>query len=179
MRYPLDTVPQGSLPPEGVGPCSCPVSFELSMFPCNILSNLVLRPVNASELYNLRHAQARNVVERIFGVLKARFGILTMPPHFSMDIQVRVPPGLAAVHNMIVQLDPFDLDEQTSELDRQGGPPDPDHGDPAVVGATLATGPLSRAEERRAAAKRKRIAEQMWADYQRIVQERADQAGEL
>jgi hypothetical protein len=30
-------------------------------------------PVNAQELYNLRHASARNVVERIFGVLKERF----------------------------------------------------------------------------------------------------------
>jgi hypothetical protein len=29
--------------------------------------------VNAQELYNLRHASARNVVERIFGVLKERF----------------------------------------------------------------------------------------------------------
>lgn len=53
------------------------------------------------ELYNLRHASARNVVERIFGVLKCRFVILTHPPEYSMEIQARIPPALAAVHNFI------------------------------------------------------------------------------
>ena len=32
-----------------------------------------LRPANREELYNLRHSSARNVVERIFGILKRRY----------------------------------------------------------------------------------------------------------
>jgi hypothetical protein len=33
---------------------------------------LVFSPVNKEELFNLQHAQARNVIEHIFGVLKNR-----------------------------------------------------------------------------------------------------------
>ena len=53
------------------------------------------------ELFNLRHASARNVIEHIFGVLKRRFRILVHPPEYSMDIQARLPPALAALHNFI------------------------------------------------------------------------------
>ncbi len=35
------------------------------------------KPQNPKELFNLRHAQLRNVVERIFGVVKKRFPVLT------------------------------------------------------------------------------------------------------
>ncbi len=37
------------------------------------------RPANKEELFNLRHAQLRNVVERVFGVFKQRFAILNAP----------------------------------------------------------------------------------------------------
>ena len=36
-------------------------------------------PVNKEELFNLRHAQTRNVIECIFGVLKQHFRILVIP----------------------------------------------------------------------------------------------------
>jgi hypothetical protein len=39
-----------------------------------------VRPVNKEELFNLRHAQARNVIERIFEVLKKRWDILNQAP---------------------------------------------------------------------------------------------------
>ncbi|KAH9154153.1 hypothetical protein AeRB84_003701 [Aphanomyces euteiches] len=35
-----------------------------------------LRPQNKEELFNLRHAQLRNCIERIFGILKMRFPVL-------------------------------------------------------------------------------------------------------
>ena len=35
-----------------------------------------LKPNNAKELFNLRHASLRNVIERIFGVVKQKFKIL-------------------------------------------------------------------------------------------------------
>ncbi|KAF4616740.1 hypothetical protein D9613_008850 [Agrocybe pediades] len=66
-----------------------------------------IRPANPQELFNLRHAQARNIIERIFGVLKKRWDILNRPPQFSMDIQAKIPPALAAVHNFIMEIDRF------------------------------------------------------------------------
>uniref|UniRef100_A0A803MID6 Myb/SANT-like domain-containing protein n=1 Tax=Chenopodium quinoa TaxID=63459 RepID=A0A803MID6_CHEQI len=37
------------------------------------------QPQNAEEYFNLRHAKARNVIERCFGLLKGRWGILRSP----------------------------------------------------------------------------------------------------
>jgi hypothetical protein len=51
----------------------------------------------------------RNVVERIFGVLKNRFKILLLPPYYKMDVQVRIPAALCLVHNVIRVHDPNDM----------------------------------------------------------------------
>ena len=61
-------------------------------------------PVNAKELFNLHHAQARNVIERIFGVLKQRFRILLLP-HYPLDFQPRIPAALCAIQNFIQEID--------------------------------------------------------------------------
>jgi hypothetical protein len=61
--------------------------------------------VNAKELFNLRHAQARNVIERIFGVLKQRFRILLLPPHYPLDFQACIPAALCALQNFIQEID--------------------------------------------------------------------------
>ena len=58
-------------------------------------------PKDKKELFNLRHAQARNVIERIFGVLKRRFRILLLAPEYNIEIQNRIPAALAALHNFI------------------------------------------------------------------------------
>ena len=57
------------------------------------------RPRTKEELFNLRHASARNVIERIFGVLKRKFRILHTAPEYSKSIQARIPVALAALHN--------------------------------------------------------------------------------
>ena len=62
--------------------------------------------MNKEELFNLRHASARNVTERIFGVLKHRFCILHFPPEYAPDVQARIPAALCAIHNFIQQQDP-------------------------------------------------------------------------
>jgi hypothetical protein len=61
--------------------------------------------MNAKELFNLRHAQARNVIERIFGVLKQRFRILLLPPHYPLAFQSRIPVALCALQNFIQEID--------------------------------------------------------------------------
>ena len=45
-------------------------------------------PTTKEELFNLRHAQLRNVIKRIFGVLKKRFQILRAAPKYKYNIQV-------------------------------------------------------------------------------------------
>ena len=62
-------------------------------------------PVNSKELFNLRHAQARNVIEHIFGVLKQRFQILLIPPCYPLDFQPRIPAALCALQNFIQEID--------------------------------------------------------------------------
>ncbi|KAF7358246.1 putative transposase [Mycena venus] len=69
-----------------------------------------LRPSNYKELYNLRHASARNVIECIFGVIKHRWTILTHPPHYDMKVQAQIPSALVALHNFILEHDETDLD---------------------------------------------------------------------
>ncbi len=69
----------------------------------------VYSPANKEELFNLRHAQARNVIERIFGVLKNWWDILNRPAQYSMTIQAKITRCLAAVHNFIMENDDTDI----------------------------------------------------------------------
>lgn len=134
----------------------------------SILPNF--RPANREELFNLRHASARNVVERVFGVLKKRWAILTRPPQFDMSVQAQVPPGLAATHNFILDVDPHDIDNY---LDGDRDDLDPNPGQPqANEFGTLAAGAVTRTEKNRATSKRDDIAQAMWDDYQQVMRER-------
>src|SRR5215510_10885191 len=78
------------------------------------------RPQNKEELFNLRHASARNVIKRIFGVTKNRFRILEQPPRYAMSVQVRIPPALCALHNFIVRHDPDDAEIDLDEDEEDG-----------------------------------------------------------
>jgi DDE superfamily endonuclease len=132
------------------------------------LTDILPRPCNPKELFNLRHASARNVIERIFGILKRRFRILRLPPEYDMAIQALIPPALAALHNFIRQYDPEDIHMYDDDV---FGPP-VDHQESAGV---LGTGPAIASETRRANERRDRIAGEMWEQYQRYLQSRAAQ----
>ena len=121
------------------------------------------RPKNPQELFNLRHAQARNAVERIFGVLKNRFKILVIPSNFPMKIQVRILPSLCRIHHFIR------LHDRDEINDFPPGLVDPS---PGVRNGRLADGPVTRQETRRANAVRDKVANEMWVDYQRELHER-------
>ena len=60
------------------------------------------------ELFNLRHAQAREIVVRTFDVFKLRFQIFSKPLEWSVETQVRLGHALAVVHNIIRLYDPDD-----------------------------------------------------------------------
>lgn len=53
------------------------------------------------ELFNLRHAQLRNVIERIFGVMKKRFPILVHVRQYSLPVQVDIVYACTALHNFL------------------------------------------------------------------------------
>ena len=53
---------------------------------CLFLIPLIISPTTPQELFNLRHASARNIVERIFGILKNRFAILQHNPSLTPKV---------------------------------------------------------------------------------------------
>lgn len=72
------------------------------------LSMSGLRPTNKEELFNLRHASLRNVVERLIGVLKKRFPVLTCPSYYPYEKQARNMYALTMLSNFIQFCDPTD-----------------------------------------------------------------------
>ncbi|GMF44455.1 unnamed protein product [Phytophthora fragariaefolia] len=84
------------------------------------------RPKTAKELYNLSHAKARNVVERVNGILKRRFKILRVPIEFEFIVAKAVVFASACLHNFIRQHNADDhamdlSDEEDSQEDRNEG----------------------------------------------------------
>ncbi|RXW11522.1 hypothetical protein EST38_g14334 [Candolleomyces aberdarensis] len=127
-----------------------------------------IRPANKEELYNLRHAQLRNIVERIFGVVKKWWSILDRPLEFDMDIQVRIPSGLIAVHNFILEYDGCNLQHYLDmpELGSYGRP----SSQTGPVGQdAFGQGSIPRLEYNCAVAYRNQIAGQMWEQYQQFL----------
>jgi hypothetical protein len=130
---------------------------------------LVFRPVNKEELFNLHHASARNVIERIFSVLMRRFRILLISPEYKMQIQARVPAALCAIHNFIRAHDPHEgpLPHAATIDDNpinQGLPNNTYTG--KNEGAGVDTGAYASSNVFREC-----IATQMWEDYKRYIQE--------
>ena len=59
------------------------------------------RPEGAKELFNYRHSSLRNVIERCFGILKARSPILKMMPCYKPCRQGNVMRACCIIHNFI------------------------------------------------------------------------------
>ena len=59
------------------------------------------QPKNALELFNYRHSSLRMVVERTFGVLKARFPIFYHMPNYSVVRQRMIVTACCTIHNFI------------------------------------------------------------------------------
>lgn len=59
------------------------------------------RPQNYKELFNLRHAALRNVIERVFGLIKKRFPTITSPVQYDLQTQVSMAIAVIVLHNFI------------------------------------------------------------------------------
>jgi hypothetical protein len=67
----------------------------------------------------LQHAQAQNVIERIFGVLKHCFHILLLGPEYQYSVQAQIPAALCAIHNFIRIHNPSEEDSKIGGAEEQ------------------------------------------------------------
>jgi hypothetical protein len=127
------------------------------------------RPENSKELFNLRHASRRNVIERIFGVVKRKYSILKTPSEYSMATQSRIILACCTLHNFVRSMEGqsadilLDTEESNSE--------EPDDNQP-----TTAIDPVSQSSKKMDKF-RDKIAEKMWTDYERYNKERERNRG--
>ncbi|KAJ3015548.1 hypothetical protein NUW54_g1015 [Trametes sanguinea] len=132
------------------------------------------RPQNKEELYNLRHAQLRNIIERIFGVLKREFKMAREACEYSIQVQCCIPFGLTLLHNFFrTHNTDRHLDETHIRL--RDEPAREVHGDAQPEGCTT----IPRSEDEAASQRREGIAMRMWEQYQNELAERcAHEQGE-
>ena len=65
--------------------------------------NAKRKPQTKKELYNLRHARIRVVVERAFGHLKRRWKIVRIaPPEYGIEKQVQIVYAVTGLHNFLL-----------------------------------------------------------------------------
>ncbi|KAF4137923.1 DDE superfamily endonuclease [Phytophthora infestans] len=116
------------------------------------------RPQNYKELYNLRHPQACNVIERAFGVLKRRFPILKQAPEYSVDTQAKIVRVCCVLHNFI-RLQEDLPDDPEGELEEE----DSDDERPDTYNHESST--CTNGNYRRACNLRDLLAKNMWDSY--------------
>lgn len=59
------------------------------------------QPTGKKELFNYYHSSLRNVIERCFGILKAKFPILKLMPPYSLRRQRQIVIAACTLHNFI------------------------------------------------------------------------------
>lgn len=114
------------------------------------------KPENAKELFNLRHSSLRNVIERIFGVLKRQWQILGgQGCEYSISTQVDLFCALVGLYNFRKQCGEEDVFEDCEESELAE--------DAIVQTITVGNQWMDK--------KRDDIAKRMWNDYQSYIQE--------
>ena len=109
---------------------------------------------------------ARNVVERVFGVIKRRFPILTSSPEFDIKTQAKIVCAFCALHNFIRTYDPSDIDSELASY-RMNNTEDSNLSSAQVHSN-------SNGEEG-AANRRNRLATEMWNDYQQYTRDEQEE----
>ena len=59
------------------------------------------QPTIVKEYFSMKHSQARNCIERCFGILKARWAILRDKSFYSIKTQCRIISACCILHNFI------------------------------------------------------------------------------
>ncbi|KAF8145063.1 hypothetical protein K438DRAFT_1589103, partial [Mycena galopus ATCC 62051] len=109
-----------------------------------------------------------------FGITKRRFGVFSHAPEYPIETQARLVPAIAALHNFLRihdrtdearDLGPNNTPQREGSASSfedfvQAGPIEIREIAPEELGMQI-----TEAERNRAAARRDRIAQQMWEDY--------------
>jgi len=119
-------------------------------------------PASKEELFNLRHAQLRNAIERIFGILKRKFMILQKPAEFSIQIQINLIFALTALFNFIADEDrvgdvDFDFQYTSASTDSEVEEPSSNRSSTAGRATTIEKVQMQRFRDK--------IATKMYEDY--------------
>src|ERR1700709_947933 len=118
------------------------------------------KPENSKELFNLRHASLRNVIERVFGVLKRKYQILQTPSEYSIETQTRIILACATLHNWVRSIEGVNADIL---LETEGNQ---ERGKEQQVAVEYPKGVVTSRQMDRF---RDEIAEKMWIDYQQYL----------
>ena len=119
------------------------------------------RPRTKEELFNLRHSSLRNVIERIFGVIKKRFPILVVMKSFDFRFQCDMVVCTLFVHNFIRTNQLYEDEFDIVDIDADDHNEDDDGVDENNIHASAALNQW-----------RDSIATEMWDAYQIMLQER-------
>lgn len=68
-------------------------------------------PTTPEEYFNMKHSSARNVIERCFGLLKAKWGILRSPSWYPVKTFGRIIIACCLLHNLVRQEMSYDTGE--------------------------------------------------------------------
>ncbi|XP_057770914.1 protein ALP1-like [Salvia miltiorrhiza] len=113
-------------------------------------------PQNAQELFNMRHTKARNIIERAFGVMKMRWGILRSSTFYPVKVQNRLIMACFLLNNFIrTEMDVDPIEQAFDNLPHDNAFNEPEHGE--YVDAVESSPEW--------AAKRDAIARSMWQEY--------------
>ena len=119
------------------------------------------KPENLKELFNLRYASLRNVIERIFGVVKRKYQILQTPSEYSIDTQTRIILACSGLHNWVrgIEGPNADIFLEADTEDKRAN----EATQPSIIY------PEGVVTSKKMDGFRDQLAEQMWADYQRHI----------
>ena len=121
-------------------------------------------PQNKEELYNLRHSSLRNVVERIFGVVKKRFPILVNMHSFDFPFQVHLVMACFMIHNFIRKEQGYEDQWHAWSVEEE------EEVDPTHENANVEVDGNDEQQQNDLKAWRNGIAQSMWDDYQAYMQ---------
>ena len=119
------------------------------------------KPENYRELFNLRHASLRNVIERIFGVLKRKYQILRTPSEYSIETQTRIILACCVLHNFVRSIEGKHADIWLESETAQGTVSTSTQ--PAV------NFPVGVVSSKKMDEFRDKLAKKMWEEYQEYI----------